>query len=157
MAVVWVFEKIHYFLYVGHFILQTDQKPLVSIFKKHIIAISSRIQRIAIRNCQQKFTLQWIFGKQNKIADALSRVTLQEIPDSSLETPILVVNMLPNSFIKEEERDILRKETELDLELPASKNSFLMLKGEVCRKSGTLLKLLKKILIPVTLKSSILK
>ena len=65
--------------------------------------------------------------------------------------------MLPNSFIKEEERDILRKETELDLELPASKNSFLMLKGEVCKKPGTLLKLLKKILIPVTLKSSILK
>ena len=30
--------------------------------------------------------------------------------------------MLPNSFIKEKERDILKKETELDLELPASKN-----------------------------------
>ena len=32
MATVWGMEKFHYFLYGKHFTLQTDQKPLVSIF-----------------------------------------------------------------------------------------------------------------------------
>ena len=48
MAAVWGMEKFHYFLYGRQFILQTDQKPLVSIFRKHMIDVSPRIQRIAI-------------------------------------------------------------------------------------------------------------
>ena len=42
---VWGIEKFHYFLYGRKFILQTDQKPLVSIFRKHMIDVSPRIQR----------------------------------------------------------------------------------------------------------------
>ena len=45
----WGMEKFHYFLYGRKFILQTDQKPLVSIFRKHMIDVSPRIQRITIR------------------------------------------------------------------------------------------------------------
>ena len=48
-AAVWGIEKFHYFLYDRKFILRTDQKPSVSIFKKHMIDVSPRIQRIAIR------------------------------------------------------------------------------------------------------------
>ena len=47
-AAVWAMEKFHYFLYGRKFILQTDQKPLVSIFRKHMIDVSPRIQRITI-------------------------------------------------------------------------------------------------------------
>ena len=43
MAAVWGMEKFHYFLYGKHFTLQTDQKPLVSIFRKHMIDVSPRI------------------------------------------------------------------------------------------------------------------
>ena len=39
-AAVWGMEKFHYFLYGRKFILQTDQKPLVSIFRKHMIDVS---------------------------------------------------------------------------------------------------------------------
>ena len=49
MAAVWGMEKFHYFLYGRQFILQTDQKPLVSIFRKHMIDVFPRIQRIAIQ------------------------------------------------------------------------------------------------------------
>ena len=48
-AAVWGMEKFHYFLYGRKFILQTDQKPLVSIFRKHMIDVSPRIQRTTIR------------------------------------------------------------------------------------------------------------
>ena len=47
-AAVWGMEKFHYFLYGRKFILQTDQKPLVSIFRKHMIDVSPRIHRITI-------------------------------------------------------------------------------------------------------------
>ena len=47
-AAVWGMEKFHYFLYGRKFILQTHQKPLVSIFRKHMIDVSPRIQRITI-------------------------------------------------------------------------------------------------------------
>ena len=65
----------HYFLYGRKFILQTDQTPLVSIFRKHMIDVSPRIQRITIRAWQYEFEPQHIAGRNNVIYDALSRVT----------------------------------------------------------------------------------
>ena len=59
-AAVWGMEKFHYFLHGRKFILQTDQKPLVSIFRKHMIDVSPRIQRITIRAWQYDFEHQHI-------------------------------------------------------------------------------------------------
>ena len=56
-AAVWGMEKFHYFLYGRKFILQTDWKPLVSIFRKHMIDVSPRVQRITIRAWQYDFEL----------------------------------------------------------------------------------------------------
>ena len=72
MAAVWGMEKFHYFLYGRQFILQTDQKPIVSIFRKHMIDVSLRVQRIAIRAWQYDFIPEYLPGKQNVISDALS-------------------------------------------------------------------------------------
>ena len=44
----WGMENFHYFLYGKEFTLETDQKPLVSIYKKHMIAISPRVQRLIV-------------------------------------------------------------------------------------------------------------
>ena len=43
-------EKSHYFLYGKEFTLETDQKPLVSIYKKYMVEISPRIQRLVVRS-----------------------------------------------------------------------------------------------------------
>ena len=43
LATIWGMEKFHYFLYGKHFMLETDQKPLASIYKKHMVDISPRI------------------------------------------------------------------------------------------------------------------
>ena len=37
-------KKFHYFLYGKEFTSETDQKPLVNIYKKHVIDISPRVQ-----------------------------------------------------------------------------------------------------------------
>ena len=122
MAAVWGMEKFHYFLYGRHFILQTDQKPLVSIFKKHMVDVSPRIQRLAIRTWQYDFTPEWIPGKQNSISDALSRVSPLELQDSDKEGGILAVNILQNSNFENRELEELKHATSEDIELQALKN-----------------------------------
>ena len=42
--------KFHYFVYGKEFTLETDQKPLVTIYKKHMIDISPRVQRLTVNN-----------------------------------------------------------------------------------------------------------
>ena len=115
-AAVWSMEKFHHFLYGRKFILQTDQKPLVSIFRKHVIDVSPRIQRITIRAWQYNFEAQHIPCRNNVISDALSRLTPLELQDSNADLDILAVNFLQYSSIKEKERDEVLQETNKDPE-----------------------------------------
>ena len=46
LGTIWGMEKFLYFLYGKEFTLETDQKPLVSIYKKHMIDINPRVQRL---------------------------------------------------------------------------------------------------------------
>ena len=48
LATIWGMEKFHYFLYGKEFTLGTDQKPLVSIYKKHMVVIFPGIQRLIV-------------------------------------------------------------------------------------------------------------
>ena len=76
LATIWDMEKFHYFLYGKGFTLETDQKPLVSIYRKHMVEISPRIQRlIARRFPYQVFDVQYRKVMEIPLEDALSRVT----------------------------------------------------------------------------------
>ena len=172
-AAVWGMEKFHYFLYGRKFILQTDRKPLVSIFRKHMIDVSSRIQRITIRAWQYDFEPQHIPGRSNVIADSLSRVTPLEFQDSNAEKDILAVNFLQYSSIEERERDEVLQETNKDKELqslkhyistgwpvkisqiPVSLHPYWNFRDELMIESGILMKN-SKVLIPETLKQKYL-
>ena len=75
-------EKFHYFLYGKEFTLETDQKPLVSIYKKHMVDISPRVQRLIVRSFPyQPFNVIYKKGKDIPVADALSRVTPMDPED----------------------------------------------------------------------------
>ena len=173
-AAVWGMEKFHYFLYGRKFILQTDQKPLVSIVRKHMIDVSPRIQRITIRAWQYDFVPQHIPGRINVIADSLSRVTPLEFQDSNAEKNILAVNFLQYSSIEERERDEMLQETNKDEELqslkhyistgwpakrsqiPVSLHPYWNFRDELTVESGILMKN-SKVLIPESLKQKYLK
>ena len=173
-AAVWGMEKFHYFLYGRKFILQTDQKPLVSIFRKHMIDVSPRIQRITIRAWQYEFEPQHIAGKNNVISDALSRVTPLEFQDSNADKDILAVNFLQYSSIEEREKDEVLQETLKDQELQSLKHyistgwpskrsqiptilhPYWNFRDELTIESGILMKN-SKILIPETLKQKYLR
>ena len=66
LATIWGMEKFHYFLYGKQFTLETDQKPLVAIYKKHMVEISPRIQCLIARSFPyQPFDVQYPKGTRD--------------------------------------------------------------------------------------------
>ena len=53
--------------------LETNQKPLVLIYWKHLVDVSPRIQRLIIRTLPYNFHIVYVPGKLIPMADALSR------------------------------------------------------------------------------------
>ena len=93
LGTIWGMEKFHYFLYGKEFTLETDQKPLVSIYKKHMVDISLRVQRLIVRSFPYlPFYVVYKKGKDIPVADALSRVTPMD-PEDNIQLPIIAVNM----------------------------------------------------------------
>ena len=87
-------EKFHYLLYGKEFTLETDQKPLVSIYKKHMVDISPRVQRLIVRSFPyQPFNVIYKKGKDIPVADALSQVTPTD-PEDNIKLPIIAVNLI---------------------------------------------------------------
>ena len=74
LAVAWVREKFHHFLYASHFILETDQKPLEAILSKSINQTTPRLQKVLIGTFPYHFTVWYIPGLTNQLANCLSHL-----------------------------------------------------------------------------------
>ena len=117
-------EKFHYFLYGKEFTLETDQKPLVSIYKKHMVDISPRVQRLIVRSFPYLPSHVYKKGKDITVADALSRVTPMD-PEDNIQLPIIAVNMITTHILMNvhpqdtfsKKLDQLRKSTAQDNQL----------------------------------------
>ena len=89
LGTIWGMKKFHYFLYGKEFTLETNQKPLVSIYKKHMIEISPRVQRLIARSFPcLPFKVIYKKGADIPVADALSRVTPMD-PEDNIKLPII--------------------------------------------------------------------
>ena len=92
-------EKFHYFLYGKEFTLETDQKPLVSIYKKHMVDISPRVQRLIVRSFPYlPFHVAYKKRKDIPVADALSQVTPMD-PEDNIQLSIIAVNMITTHIL----------------------------------------------------------
>ena len=69
LAVAWAMEKFHHFPYASHFLLETDQKLLEAILSKSLNQGTRRLQRILIRTFAYHFTMKYIPGSTNQLAD----------------------------------------------------------------------------------------
>ena len=99
LGTTWGMEKFHYFLYGKEFTLETEQKPLVSIYKKHMIDISLRVQRLIVRSFPYlPFKVVYRKGVDIPVADALSRVTPMD-PEDNIRLPIIAVNMITTQIL----------------------------------------------------------
>ena len=128
-------EKFHYFLYGKEFTLETDQKPLVSIYKKHMVDISPRVPRLIVRSFPYlPFNVVYKKGKDIPVADALSRVTPMDPEDNMITTHILMSVHPQDTFSKK--LDQLRKSTAQDNQL--TRLSHYINRGFPCDKKNLL-------------------
>ena len=99
LGTIWEMEKFHYFLCGKEFTLETDQKPLVSIYKKHMVDISPRVQRLIVRSFPYlPFKVVYRKRRDIPVADALSRVTPMD-PEDNIQLPIIAVNMITTCIL----------------------------------------------------------
>ena len=142
LGTIWGMEKFHYFLYGKEFTLEPDQKPLVSIYKKHLVDISPRVQRLIVRSFPyQPFTVVYKKGKDIPVADALSRVTPMD-PEDNIKLPIIAVNLItkhilmstPSQDSFSRKLDRLRKSTAQDNQL--TRLSHYINTGFPCEKKN---------------------
>ena len=107
LAIVFGTNKFHDYLYGKEFVVETDNKPLQSIFAKSITKAPPRIQRFLLRLQRYNFTIEFIPGRHLYIADMVSRAYLQDVAES--EVPDIeyhvhaVISNLPISTSKFEE------------------------------------------------------
>ena len=99
LGTIWGMERFHYFPYGKEFTLETNQKPLVSIYKKHMIDISPRVQRLIVRSFPNlPFKVVYKKGIGIQVADALSHVTPMD-PEDNIKLPIIAVNMITTQIL----------------------------------------------------------
>ena len=75
LGVVLELERLHHYTFGKPITVETDHQPLTSIWKKTIVTSSPRLQRLLLRLAQYDVHIEYLRGKENVIADALSRVT----------------------------------------------------------------------------------
>ena len=115
LAIVFAVERFNYYTYGRKINVQTDHKPLISIFKKDLNKISSRLQRMILRLMKYDLEIQYKPGKELNIPDTLSRSSINlDKEEVDKELNLIVHTVVKNLPISDEKKEILRKLTESD-------------------------------------------
>ena len=74
LAIVFALQRLNHYTFGRTIIVQSDHQPLQSIWKKSIVSASPRLQRLLLRLAHYDLNIEFLRGKENMNADALSRV-----------------------------------------------------------------------------------
>ena len=74
LTIVFALERLNHYTFGRTITVQSDHQPLQSIWKKSIVSASPRLQRLLLRLAHYDINIEFLQGKENVIADALSRV-----------------------------------------------------------------------------------
>ena len=74
LGVVFGLERLHHYTFRSQITVKTDYQLLTSIWKKTIANSSPRLQRLLLRLAQYDVHIEYLRGRENVIADALSHV-----------------------------------------------------------------------------------
>lgn len=86
LAIVFAMEKFYKYVLGQKVIIVTDHKPLLGVFqskKNNHIIIANRLQRYVSRLSIFEFTIIYKPGRENHVADCLSRLPLNEKPSQA--------------------------------------------------------------------------
>ena len=74
LAIVFALRRLNHYTFGRTITVQSDHHPPQSICKKSIVSASPRLQRLLLRLEHYNLNIEFLRGKENVIADALSRV-----------------------------------------------------------------------------------
>ena len=74
LGVLFAMERLHNYVFGEPVRVQTNHKPLEMIWKKSVATASPILQQLLLRLARYEIQVEYICGKDNSIADALSRV-----------------------------------------------------------------------------------
>ena len=74
LAIVFALERLDHYTFGRTITVQSNHQPLQSIWKKLIASTSPRLQRLLLRLAHYDINIEFLHGKENVIADMLSRV-----------------------------------------------------------------------------------
>lgn len=173
LAIVYGCEKFHQYVYGREVQVESDHKPLESIFKKPLHQAPMRLQRMLLRLQKYNIAVTYKPGKELHIADALSRAYLREQREDLLEEELQVNWITPQLPISEEKLEMFRNATAQDPVLQELKNMtmrgwprdrsavsesiqpFWTFREEISFASGLLFKS-EKLIVPQQLRSQML-
>ena len=174
LAVVWGLERFHYFIYGKKCTVHTDHKPLEAIFKKKLSSCPARLQRFVLRALKYDVTVTYVKGAQVPIADALSRLSPQQVSPKS-QLPQLDIHQITSTLLASPIKlEQIRKEITNDPtlcklrnvifqgwpavreECPQSLHEYWNFREELTIEDGLILKR-ERLLIPPSLREETLK
>lgn len=117
LAIVFGCTRFHQYVY-GHnqVIVETDHKPLESIFKKPLNSTPARLQRMLMKLQDYSLKIQYKPGKLMFIADTLSRAPSETGTDKEIheDVTIHVNTLIENVSVSREKLQRIKEETEKD-------------------------------------------
>ena len=118
LAILFGCQRFHQYLYGKQFIVETDHKPLESIFAKPLNNCPLRLQRILINLQHYDFVVKYKPGKLLYLADSLSRSSYDDKNFQLLEKEIeLQLNLINYVSVSPKKFEEIKVETKKDPEL----------------------------------------
>lgn len=123
LAIVFACIKFHQYIYGRPVVVQSDHKPLESVFQKSVASTTPRLQRMLLRLLEYNLTVQYTPGKEMFIADTLSRSYLtNEVPsrverEISEDTVVSINTIIADAPVSTSRLDKIRQESERDGEM----------------------------------------
>lgn len=167
-------DKFHTFIYGRKVVVQSDHKPLESIFKKDLHKVTMRLQRLRMRLLKYDLSIVYIPGREMYFADTLSRDFLSTEGDNDPKIELVVLELIESLAMSKEKQKLFKTETGKDNELstliklcntgwPMTKNKvphniqfYWKFKDDLMIVDG-LVFLNKKVVVPEVLKDPMLK
>ncbi|EYC17427.1 hypothetical protein Y032_0030g2043 [Ancylostoma ceylanicum] len=103
LAVMFALQKFHFFVYGLSTIVRTDHQPLTCLFKR--TNVSARVLRWALEIQKYRLEVEYVAGKANAVADALSRSAV----NLEGEDPTIPANDMVICEVKCEDSEWLRE------------------------------------------------
>ncbi|XP_063951965.1 uncharacterized protein K02A2.6-like [Lytechinus pictus] len=122
LGLVFALEKWNQYTYGREITVFTDHKPLKSICKKHLDRAPKRLQGLLLRDLAYDIQVRYLKGKDNVLADALSRASL---PYESGQHGLEVVNAVNHLALPDDRIAEIKRQTANDPTLCQLKDTLL--------------------------------